>query len=85
MSVARIKTPRERVKIGQKINIMVKSIDKDQEKIILTYKELLGSWEDNIKDLKEGTVVVGKAREVEKSKNGIFIELKPNLVRTSGI
>ena len=80
MSVARIKTPHERFKIGQKINIMVKSIDKEQEKIILTYKELLGSWEDNIKDLQEGTVVVGKAREVEKSKNGIFIELKPNLV-----
>lgn len=80
MSVARIKTPRERVKIGQKINIMVKSIDKEQEKIILTYKELLGTWEDNIKDIKEGSVIVGKAREVEKSKNGIFIELKPNLV-----
>ena len=80
MSVARIKTPRERVKIGQKINIMVKSIDKDQEKIILTYKELLGSWEENVKDIEEGTVIVGKAREVEKSKNGIFIELKPNLV-----
>lgn len=80
MSVARIKTPRERVKIGQKINIMVKSIDKEQEKIILTYKELLGSWDENVKDIQEGTVVVGKAREVEKSKNGIFIELKPNLV-----
>lgn len=80
MSVARIKTPKERVRVGQKINVMVKSIDKNQDKIILTYKELLGSWEDNIKDIKEGTTIVGKAREVEKSKNGIFIELKPNLV-----
>ncbi len=80
MSVARIKTPRERVKIGQKINVMVKSMDRDNEKIILTYKELLGSWEDNVKDLQEGTIVEGKARETEKSKNGIFIELKPNLV-----
>lgn len=80
MSIARIKSPKERVRIGQKINIMVKSIDKDQEKIILTYKELLGSWEDNINGIKEGTTIIGKAREVEKSKNGIFIELKPNLV-----
>ena len=80
MSVARIKTPRERVKVGQKLNIMVKSIDRDQGKIILTYKEMLGTWEENVKDLVEGSVVVGKAREVEKSKNGIFIELKPNLV-----
>lgn len=80
MSVARIKTPKERVRIGQKINVMVKSIDKEQDKIILTYKELLGSWEDNIQGIQEGTTIVGKAREVEKSKNGIFIELKPNLV-----
>lgn len=80
MSVARIKSPKERLHIGQKINIMVKSIDKEQEKIILTYKELLGTWEENVKDIQEGTTIVGKAREVEKSKNGIFIELKPNLV-----
>ena len=80
MSIARIKTPKERVRIGQKINVMVKSIDKEQDKIILTYKELLGSWEDNIQGIQEGTTIVGKAREVEKSKNGIFIELKPNLV-----
>ena len=59
---------------------MVKSIDKEHGKIILTYKELLGTWEENIQDIKVGTTIVGKAREVEKSKNGIFIELKPNLV-----
>lgn len=80
MSIARIKSPKERVRIGQKINIMVKSIDREQEKIILTYKELLGSWEENVKGIEEGTTIVGKARETEKSKNGIFIELKPNLV-----
>ena len=80
MSIARIKSPKERVRVGQKINIMIKSIDRNQEKIILTYKELLGSWEENINGIEEGTTIVGKAREVEKSKNGIFIELKPNLV-----
>lgn len=80
ISVARIKSPRERIRVGQKINVMVKSIDKNDDRIILTYKELLGSWEDNVKDIAEGTTIVGKAREVEKSKNGIFIELKPNLV-----
>ena len=30
--------------------------------------------------IKEGMTVKGIARETEKSKNGIFIELKPNLV-----
>ena len=80
MSIARIKSPKERVRVGQKINIMVKSIDREQEKIILTYKELLGTWEENIRGIEEGTTILGKAREVEKCKNGIFIELKPNLV-----
>ena len=30
--------------------------------------------------MKKGQLLNGIAREVEKSKNGIFIELKPNLV-----
>ena len=80
ISVARIKSPEERFKIGQKINVMVKSIDRSKERVILTYKELLGTWEDNIKDFSIGDTVEGIAREVEKQKNGIFVELKPNLV-----
>lgn len=80
ISVARIKTPLERFKIGQKINIMIKSIDRSKDRVILTYKELLGTWEENIKDFSEGDIVEGITREVEKQKNGIFIELKPNLV-----
>ena len=80
MSVSRIKTPKDRFYIGQKINVMVKSIDKETGRIVLTHKELLGTWEENIKDFKEGTRVEGTVREVEKFKNGIFIELKPNLV-----
>ena len=46
----------------------------------MSYKEILGSWEENAKKFHEGVVVTGKAREVEKSKNGIFVELTPNLV-----
>ena len=80
ISVSRIKSPEERFEIGQKINVMVKSIDKENNKIILSYKELLGNWEDNIKDYEEKTVVEGTVKEPDKFKNGIFIELKPNLV-----
>ena len=80
MSVCRIKTPFERLKIGQKANFMVKSINRESNRILLSYKELLGSWEDNIKNFDEGSTVIGKVRETEKSKNGIFIELAPNLV-----
>ena len=80
ISVARIKSPKERLKIGQNIKIMIKSIDRENKRILLTYKELLGTWEENVKELETGTIVKGIAREVEKFNNGIFIELKPNLV-----
>lgn len=80
ISVARIKTPFERFEIGQNINVVVKSINRENGRINLSYKELLGTWQDNIKDFKEGDIVTGIARETEKNKNGIFIELKPNLV-----
>ena len=80
LSVARIKTPAERLKIGQKVNIVVKSIEENTGRINLSYKEILGTFEDNIKNFSVGTIVPGIIRETEKNKNGIFIELAPNLV-----
>lgn len=80
ISVARIKSPYERFKIGQKIKIMVKSIDRKTNRVILSYKEMYGTWEENVTEFKEGMTVTGIVRETEKKKNGIFVELKPNLV-----
>ena len=80
LSVARIKSPYERLKIGQKLEVVVKSINREQGKVILSYKEILGSWEENASKFTTGTKVIGKVRETEKNKNGIFIELTPNLV-----
>ena len=80
LSVARIKSPSERLNIGQKVEVMVKYIDRDTGKIILSYKETLGTWEENAKKFNPGTTVKGIIRETEKNKNGIFIELAPNLV-----
>ena len=80
ISVARIKTPFERFKIGQRIDVLIKDVDLEKNKIYFSYKELLGTWEDNVKEFKEKTVVQGIVRETEKNKRGIFIELKPNLV-----
>ena len=60
LSVARIKSPHERLKIGQKVDVVVKSIDKDQGKVILSHKETLGSWEENIKKFTQGIKVKGK-------------------------
>ena len=80
ISVSRIKSPEERFSIGQKIDVMVKSIDKENNKIVLSYKELLGDWDENVKGYNEKTVVEGIIKESDKFKNGIFVELKPNLV-----
>lgn len=57
ISVARIKNPSERFEIGQRIKVMIKSIDRNLERVILTYKELLGTWQDNVKLFREGDIV----------------------------
>lgn len=80
LSIARIKTPYERLKVGQKVDVIVKSIDKEKGKVILSYKEMLGTWEENANKFIAGTKAKGIVRETEKNKNGIFIELTPNLV-----
>lgn len=80
LSIARIQTPYERLKIGQKVNVVVKYIDKQTGRINLSYKEHFGTWEDNIKNFSTGMNVEGIIRETEKNKNGVFIELTPNLV-----
>lgn len=80
LSVARIKSPFERIKIGQKLNIMIKYIDRETGRVNLSYKDTLGTWKDNAHNFTAGMKVKGIVRETEKNKNGIFIELAPNLV-----
>lgn len=75
ISVSRISHPKDRFYIGQKIKAVVKSIDKD--KISLTHKELLGTWEENTENFSPGETVSGIIRSVEDY--GIFVELTPNL------
>lgn len=78
MSISRIKSPEERFKVGDHIKVMIKSIA--DNKIELTYKELLGTWNDNIKEFEEKRTYNGIVRNCDSNKKGIFIELKPNLV-----
>ena len=80
LSVVRIKSPEERLQIGQKVKCIVKSIDEETGKFFLSYKDCLGTWEENIQNFKEGMTVKGIVRDAEKNRNGVFIELTPNLV-----
>lgn len=57
ISISRIKSPEERFFVGQKIKVMIKSIDKEDNRIVLSHKELLGNWEDNIGGFQEKMIV----------------------------
>lgn len=76
ISVSRIPHPSARFCAGQKIKAVVKNID-DTGRITLSYKELLGTWEENAALFKAGETVPGIVRSVERY--GIFVELRPNL------
>ncbi len=75
ISVSRISHPSDRFTVGQDIRVIIKSVDKDR--IWLSHKELLGTWEENSSLFSSGETVAGIVRSIENY--GIFIELTPNL------
>lgn len=75
ISVSRISHPSDRFSQGQDIKVIIKGVDK--ERIWLSHKELLGTWEENAKLFSAGETVSGIVRSIEDY--GIFIELAPNL------
>ncbi|MBQ3150024.1 MAG: 30S ribosomal protein S1 [Clostridia bacterium] len=76
ISVSRIPHPSVRFTTGQDIRAVVKGID-EQNRVTLSHKELLGTWEQNVEEFMPGQTVPGIVRSVEKY--GIFVELSPNL------
>ena len=75
ISVSRISHPADRFETGQNIRAVVKSTA--DNKITLTHKELLGTWQENADLYSIGETVTGIVRSVENY--GIFVELTPNL------
>lgn len=80
ISVARMKSPEEKLQLGQRIDVKIKSIDKKNKKFYLSYKDMLGTWEENAQEFDEGSIVTGTVKETAKNKCGVFIELRPNLI-----
>ena len=76
VSVSRITHPGDRISVGMELCCVVKSID-DMGRLLLSHKELLGTWEQNAAAFTAGETVIGTVRSVEDY--GIFVELKPNL------
>lgn len=77
ISVSRIAHPRDRFYVGMPIRAVVKSVDVENQRIYVSHKELLGTWEENAANFRVGQTVVGTVRSVEEY--GVFIELAPNL------
>ncbi len=75
ISVSRISHPSDRFSVGQEIRAIVKCVENDR--VCLTHKELLGTWEENASRFHQGETVTGIVRSIEDY--GIFIELAPNL------
>ena len=76
LSVSRISSPSDRIVTGQKLTCAVRQRD-EQGRLVLTMKELLGSWAENAALFRVGMTVMGTVRSVEDY--GVFIELTPNL------
>ena len=75
ISVSRIAHPSDRFTVGEKIRAIVRS--RENGRICLTHKELLGTWEENASEFCAGETVSGIVRSIEDY--GIFVELAPNL------
>lgn len=75
ISISRISHPSDRFVPYQNIRVIIKG--QSGGKILLSHKELLGTWEENAARFRCGETVSGTVRSVEDY--GIFVELAPNL------
>lgn len=76
ISVSRISSPADRFYAGQNIYACIKNID-ENGRIVLSHKELLGTWQENADRFSPQSTVTGIVRSVESY--GVFVELAPNL------
>ena len=77
ISVSRIDHPSARFHVGQQIRVIVRGKDERQKRLLLSHRELLGTWRENAANFHPGETVTGFIRGVEPY--GIFVELRPNL------
>ncbi|MDO4566222.1 MAG: S1 RNA-binding domain-containing protein, partial [Oscillospiraceae bacterium] len=80
ISVSRIYSPADRLYTGEILKVLLRSRD-ELGRIVLSLKELLGSWEENAALFSKGDTVEGIVRSCPDY--GVFIELAPNLTGLS--
>ncbi len=77
LSVSRIAHPKDRLRVGQEIFAAVLSLDRERRRVLLTHRELLGTWEENAALFRPGMTVPGHVRGLKDY--GAFVELTANL------
>lgn len=86
-SVSRIAHPACRFAVGQEIFAVLTGGDRERQRLTLSHKELLGTWEENAQRFSPGMTVPGYVRGIKSY--GSFIELAPNFTgltdRTEGL
>ncbi|MEA4911552.1 MAG: S1 RNA-binding domain-containing protein [Oscillospiraceae bacterium] len=76
IAVSRVAHPGERLRAGDALYCAVRARD-ERGRIVLTHKELLGTFAETAAGFSAGETVTGIVRSVEAY--GVFIELTPNL------
>ena len=76
LCTTRINDPKNTMNNLGNLKVVVKSLDNNR--ITLTHKELLGTWEEEASKFEDGVTVTGIVRIIEDY--GIFVQLTPNLV-----
>lgn len=78
ISWGKINHPSDILKIGQKINVQILSIDKENEKISLGLKQTTSEpWADVDSKYKVGDIIEGKVVQIKEY--GVFVEITPGM------
>ncbi|WP_270179074.1 30S ribosomal protein S1 [Alkalihalobacillus sp. CinArs1] len=78
MAHHRVETPSEVVAEGQKVNVKILSVDRDNERISLSIKETLpGPWEEIEGKVKAGDEIEGTVKRLVSF--GAFVEVAPGV------
>lgn len=76
ISISRIGHPSQRFTVGQEIYVAILEHDDQAQRVRVTHRELLGTWEENAQRFAVGVTIPGVVRSIKNY--GIFVELSPN-------
>ena len=77
LCVSRLTHPGDLLRVGQRLPVLIQSLDPARRRVALTLQELLGTWEENAARFRPGQSVPGVV--CGKTDYGVFIALTPNL------